>query len=790
MIRTVLRALLCCVVIVCLLPLQAQTIQSSTLVSRAQVHITPENVSRVHLMGIDLTHGQYVPGKYLITDLSSWEIEHILSLGFEVEILIEDVTKHYQSQRPQRSPLACQEYEYSYPVPENFDLGSMGGYLTYSEILDALDLMQLTYPELINTRQRTGIEVTHQGRPIFWVRISDHATTDEPEPEVLYTALHHAREPMSMMQMVYYMWYLLEGYGKDPEATYLLNNTELYFIPCLNPDGYLFNQIIEPDGGGYWRKNMRDNDNDGEFDENEDGVDINRNYGYEWGADDKGSSGNPSSQIYRGPSPFSEPETRAVKEFVQQRDLFTALNYHAYGNFFIYPWGYTEELNPDLLLFENYGELFALDNGFSQGTSYETVGYPTNGCSDDWMYAEHGIYAMTPELGDEFWPASFDIIPLCQSNLKNNLALAHLPHQFAIAQEMNGAFFTDHEGTIDVRIKSYGAVFSDMALTIVSLSPELHINGNIEVVSIGTFEEESYSISYTLDPTAQGGEVFNFVILLDNGFFEVRDTVTKTLAGETIAFFEDGDDISEWNVVGTTWNSTDETAHVGTTCITDSPNGLYAPNEENILQISDPIDLKDALNAVLEFWAKWEIEEYIDYAQVQISTDGINFEPLCGQYSRLGSGFIQPLEPVYDGLQEAWIKESIDLSAYIGNEVYIRLALITDNGLNLDGIYVDDIRVFVYDAGTTGTEELNISSLRLWPNPVSDQLWIATERSSSANAQWISITNALGVEMSRLPLHHLSETLRVNISTWSSGLYLINAFEDGYVISTHKIVVE
>jgi hypothetical protein len=776
----------------CLLLLQAQN-QSSVLVSRARVHIVPENAGRVHLMGIDLTHGHYIPGKYLTTDLTSWEIEHIRSLGFEVEILIEDVTRYYQTQQPGRSPLACQgqEYEYDYFVPENFTAGSMGGYLTYSEILDAMDLMQLLYPELVSIRQRTGDEVTHQGRPIYWLRISDHAMEDEEEPEVLYTALHHAREPMSMMQMIYYMWYLLENYGKDPEATYLVNNTELYFIPCVNPDGYIYNQMIAPDGGGYWRKNLRDNDENGVFDEQEDGVDINRNYAYQWGVDNEGSSGNPSSAVYRGPAPFSEPETRAVKEFVEKHNVFVALNYHAYGNYFIYPWGYTEEQNPELSTFKNYGELMALDNGFAHGTSLETVGYPTNGSSDDWMYAEHGIYAMTPELGEGFWPHESEIVPLSQASLKNNLALAHLPHRYAVTSELTGPFFTGLSGTIDVSIKSYGEDLGDMALTMISLSPELQITADIVEVSLATFEEQTFSLGYTLDPTAKGGEEFSFMILLDNGFFEVRDTLTKILAGETIAFFEDGDDLSEWTASGGIWGITDESAHSGTTCITDSPQSPYEPNSSSYMQITEPIDLSNAIHAVLEFWVKWEIEEYIDFAQVEVSADGVQFEALCGQHSKPGSVFQLP-EPLYDGIQDEWIKESIDLSAYVGQEVHLRFVLNTDNYLNLDGIYLDDLRVYVYDAGITGISpvESTNSGIRVWPNPAGHLFWVDLEDQEISTGQWLSITNNLGVEMRKMELSGNDPVLRVITPGWPAGMYLIHLFDDGRLITTTKLLIE
>ena len=115
------------------------------------------------------------------------------------------------------------------------------------------------------------------------MKISDNPNTDEPEPEVLYTALHHAREPESLSQLIYYMWYVLENYATDPEVQALVDNTEMYFAPCINPDGYLYNEQTDPNGGGLWRKNRRDN-LDGEF-----GVDLNRNYDFSWGYDDTGS---------------------------------------------------------------------------------------------------------------------------------------------------------------------------------------------------------------------------------------------------------------------------------------------------------------------------------------------------------------------------------------------------------------------------------------------------------------------------------------------------------------------
>ncbi len=117
------------------------------------------------------------------------------------------------------------------------------------------------------------------------VKISDNPNVNETEPEVLYTALHHAREPVGAMQMLFYMYYLLENYDNDPFIQALVDNTEMYFVPVVNPDGYVYNQTTNPNGGGMWRKNRRNNGSAGLY-----GSDLNRNYGYMWGYDNNGSS--------------------------------------------------------------------------------------------------------------------------------------------------------------------------------------------------------------------------------------------------------------------------------------------------------------------------------------------------------------------------------------------------------------------------------------------------------------------------------------------------------------------
>ena len=135
---------------------------------------------------------------------------------------------------------------------------------------------------------------------------------------------------MSLVQTIFYMWYILENYGTNDEVTYLVDHTQMFFVPCLNPDGYVYNEITNPNGGGMWRKNRR-----GGY-----GIDLNRNYSYGWGT--TGVSFNQNNDTYPGTGPFSEPESQAMKWLVETYDFEMAFNAHTYGPSILFPIGTTD----------------------------------------------------------------------------------------------------------------------------------------------------------------------------------------------------------------------------------------------------------------------------------------------------------------------------------------------------------------------------------------------------------------------------------------------------------------
>ena len=125
---------------------------------------------------------------------------------------------------------------------------------------------------------------------------------------------------------------LAEGYDEDPAIRDLVDRSEIWIVPLVNPDGLEYSINVYR----YWRKNRRANA-DGRF-----GVDLNRNYGYMWGRDDQGSSASPDSEDYRGVSAFSEPETRAVRDLFLSRNFRAVVSYHSYSQSILYPWGFAD----------------------------------------------------------------------------------------------------------------------------------------------------------------------------------------------------------------------------------------------------------------------------------------------------------------------------------------------------------------------------------------------------------------------------------------------------------------
>jgi len=759
--------------------------------SRAKVLTNSQGLQQLAELGIGVDHGTIKQETYFISDFSSEEIQQIRDAGFEVEILIADVKQFYidrnqNTTEPTRNETCStqQNNSFSPATPANFHLGSMGGFYTYQQFIDEIDAMAAQYPNLITPKAPISTFQSIEGRPIYYLRMSDNPATDEPEPEILYTAVHHAREPNSLSEVIFYMWYLLENYSTSEEIAFLLNNTELYFVPMVNPDGYVYNQTQSPGGGGMWRKNRRHNSG-GSY-----GVDLNRNYSYGWGT--TGTSDTQTDETYCGTGAFSEPETQAIKWFCENRDFQFAFNAHTYGNDILHPIGTTTaEFAEDHDYFEVFTHHMVEHNGY---TAMKSSGlYPASGDSDDYMYKvdtviKPKIFAMTPEVSNTngFWPASVDITDICRDMVFPNLILAHLSHNYYAVRDTDPSTIATLTGNFSHAACRLGQ--EDGAVS-VSITPLTGIQSVGTPVSHNTtiMDTLTGSISYVLNPSIQFGDQISYILNTDYGLWTKRDTIYKTFGAVTSQFLDAAANTVNWTG---NWSTTTSAYVSPSRSFTDSPSGNYSSNATRTYTFNETIDLTHATSAGVRYYAQWEIENDFDYCQFQVSTDnGLSWTGQCGLYTNAGSAEdgVQPTgEPLYDGEQASWVLEEISLSDYIGENIRMRFVLKSDNGLQMDGFYFDDFEI-MYNIDFTGLDEQATAKMITMPNPANSFANIAFETPVASGN--VEVYNLAGELVHSEKIVSLTNKVTLNTQKWNEGMYTVVVSGTGTALMPTKLVI-
>ncbi len=756
---------------------------SNETYSRVQIALADRGIRPLATLGLDTDHGLHI-GKYLIGEFSESELRQITTAGYTYKTLVHDLQATLKQQLvgnvQSRSNPICNSTPPSsgWATPINYTYGSMAQYHTLSELMNVLDDMKTKFPNLITQRAPVANILTHEGRQIYFAKISDNPNQDETdEPEVLFTALHHAREPNSMSQMLFFMWYLLEHYqAGDPEIVYLVNNTQIYFVPCINPDGYAFNEMTNPNGGGFWRKNRYIDTASGDIV----GVDLNRNYGFEWGHDDIGSSPEPQSEVYRGPYGFSEPETQAIRDFCSAHDFRITLNYHTFSNLLINPWGWSDMPTPDSVQFNGIGEEMVHENNYIRGVATETVGYQVNGNSDDWMYGETilkpKIIAYTPEVGYSFWPNPADIDKLNKDCMHMNLTTLRLLHHYGVITANAPSATQVLEGYITYNLQRLGMKDGTFTVSLIPIHNVATI-GASQQHTLQQFAQENGAINYTLLPTiATTDRIAKIGIVLNNGIASTIDTLTIRYGSNELILNDTIDFDSNWDI-NQMWNVTSEAYYSAPLSLTDSPFQEYENNANNSTQLLTPINLAETDNATLTFWTKWATEPSFDFVQVWASANGgVTRQALCGKYTKPGV-VPQPLdEPIYDGFQNTWVQEEIDLSDFLGQpNVTIGFTIGSDEFQAEDGFYLDDIQVTQFVDGTvsTLTPDKNDFATYANPTPATDAVTIRYElQNHSSKDATLSVYTPTGQLVAQQPLSATSNKVVLQTQTWHSGMYL------------------
>jgi len=291
-------------------------------------------------------------------------------------------------------------------------------YLPPDAVYAKLTELSKRYPTLLHIEEigRTA----HYGLPLIAAKVSDNANQREDEPRALFTGVHHAREPIGANICLAIIETLCREYGEKTTIATLVNSAEIWFVPLVNPDGYkyMFDSNLE---FPWWRKNMQDNDGDGVFDPLYDGVDLNRNYDFNWrdGGDDT-----PGSWFYRGAAAFSEAETEALMKLAKRENFAVGMSYHSYGESVLFPWGnYSDP--PDLSLIIDIAQELASRLQRESGVGTYSI-LPLNGRagqSSVWMYGELGTIDYIVEVGTQYFPAPKAVPSLLQEHVQAALYL-------------------------------------------------------------------------------------------------------------------------------------------------------------------------------------------------------------------------------------------------------------------------------------------------------------------------------------------------------------------------------
>ncbi len=565
---------------------------------------------RLAPLNLDIASSRY--GSHVDVIVDSGELQRIALLGFKYDVVIEDLESHAAAVREE----------------------GLGAHHSYheaaAELMDAAEL----HPKIARV---DSIGRTYYNRAIWAIKISDNPGANDPsEADILFIGLHHAREVITPDVLLYLMHHLLDNYGTDPHITHLVDDREIWIVPVLNPDGH----VHVEQGAFDWRKNMRPPPFGTCV-----GVDLNRNYGYMWGADDQGSSPNPCNQTYRGIGPFSEHETKAIRDLVldEAHNFTTAISYHSYGNLILFPWGYTRELTPDHDTYVVFADSMAAYNGYAAGPGYGTI-YPTNGDMDDWMYADKALYphqdpripptpkdrvfAFTFEVGGGFYPGESMIGQLIRENLEPNL--------FAIEY-----------GDNPYRVWPPAA-------------PEME-----EPVSLA---DGTWRIRWK----TSSNDPLNSPV-----YYELERGAGVSAEVDD---FESGS--ASWE--GTGFTVSDERSHSGR-------NSLHtgaAPDLAATLEAGYP--LSPALGDSLELRAWYSMPSGHNFYVEASADNGLTFEPLQGTLWP-ETGLPRPFYGSLTGESNGWAEIGVSLDAYAGRKILVRLRCRTISTPPGEGIYVDDI---------------------------------------------------------------------------------------------------
>jgi hypothetical protein len=599
------RLLTAAILLLSLILFTGQTMAATKSLIRIYLK-TPEDVGRLP-RALDVAGRK--PGAWIDVVADADKLQEIRASGLPSEVILEDVEAHQRTVK--------------------------GAYHSFPQLVSDLQAMAASYPAIARL---DTVGWSYQSRPLLVLKISDNVGTDEDEPEVLFMGLHHAREWPSLEIAYFIADTLTSGYGADAHITDVVDSREIWVMPCVNPDGYVYCH----DQGHDWRKNRHYFPG---FDTC--GVDLNRNYPGSCNGDPQGAWGttgtgggtthHPDYETYCGPAPFSEIEIQAVRDLFLAHEFVINVSYHTYAEMVIWSWGYDGGVvTPDDDIIAGVGtEMASRISTMSGGGTYgaaqsPAIGYVVAGDTEDWAYGYHHYIAgfnsigYTVEACDAFHPGEIYLDQIVRENFD-------------------------------------GAVYlCDVADSVAALMTPRVMPPVIDPMS--TVAGDGYTVSWSPQNPEAGADLFRLDELTG------RSVVTDDAEG--------GGGL--WDLAGFSVSTS-----------------RYHSASHSFRSSSGVNEAYDAMTTVephlvvpgdsLTFWCWYNIEENWDMGYVEVSADGRCYQLL----------------ETFTGASGGWVRKAYGLEDYVGRSVYFRFRYTTDSYVLEEGLYVDDIHPVNSYATTT-----------------------------------------------------------------------------------------
>lgn len=554
------------------------------------------------------------------------------------------------------------------------------------------------YPNICELIQ-AGTSV--QNRSLYFLKITDNPALEEAEPEFKYISTMHGNEVVGYDMCIRLIQLLTSEYGSDARITDLVDNTEIWINPLMNPDGYVLGQRY-----------------------NAQGIDLNRNFPMPTG--EQHPDGNAWAQ-----------ENIAVMDLCNDHSFILSANFHTGALVINYPWDYTYALTPDDDLAQEAALTYSMHNlpmynspEFPNGITNGAQWYVITGSMQDWNYGYTDCLEVTAEISNDFWPPASTLPTYWAQNQESMLsymefvhkgihglvtssvgtpldatitidgnakqvhtdpdvgdyhrmllpgtytvtatAYGYLPQTAQITVPASGSvshnFVLEHALTVNLRGQArdpLGYPLAGLEVTLLADTPTTATTDALGCFQFNGIYEGNYQISFNQD----GAVIWETSCLL------TQDESRRIFViSDPVALFSDPcETIDNWTATLPWGVST----YQGESVITDSPGGNYANQINKALLLTNPISLQNIDNPVLIFRTAYALENNYDFVYVQASNTTSN-------WTTLGS---------ITGTQLSWEDMNFSLAEFAGQSLYIRFLIDTDYSVTADGIYLDDITI-------------------------------------------------------------------------------------------------